>query len=70
RSTTDARVASALARGNPGEDQSGSPRSSIQSPAGSYKAETDPAVLSRRSKQIEYGKITREYSNYIKAIPK
>ncbi|CAG5112911.1 Oidioi.mRNA.OKI2018_I69.chr2.g7075.t1.cds [Oikopleura dioica] len=32
--------------------------------------ETDPEVLKRREKQIEYGKITERYQEYIEAVPK
>jgi len=35
-----------------------------------YEMETDPGVLSRRAKQIEYGKNTTEYYNYTQAVPK
>lgn len=41
-----------------------------RSPRTPYEAETDPAVLARRMKQIEYGKNTLEYHNYTQAIPK
>lgn len=32
--------------------------------------ETDPIILKRRQKQIDYGKSTKEYEAYLKAIPK
>lgn len=35
-----------------------------------YEQETDPLVIARREKQIEYGKNTPEYHNYIETIPK
>ncbi len=31
---------------------------------------TDPITLERRRKQIEYGKNTPEYQNYLNAVPK
>ncbi|CAL8109354.1 unnamed protein product [Orchesella dallaii] len=38
--------------------------------AANYEQETDPAVIARRTKQIEYGKSTPAYFNYIHAVPK
>ncbi|ODM96256.1 Histone RNA hairpin-binding protein [Orchesella cincta] len=35
-----------------------------------FELETDPIVIARRMKQIEYGKNTPEYHNYIHAVPK
>ncbi|XP_067144618.1 histone RNA hairpin-binding protein-like [Centruroides vittatus] len=32
--------------------------------------ETDPVILKRREKQIQYGKVTPEYQKYISEIPK
>lgn len=39
------------------------------SPDGKLR-ETDPATLNRRQKQIEYGKTTNGYTNYVAATPK
>lgn len=35
-----------------------------------YERETDPVVIARRAKQIDYGKNTPEYFNYVHAVPK
>lgn len=35
-----------------------------------FEKETDPAVISRREKQIEFGKNTPEYYNYSTAVPR
>ena len=50
-------------------------RSAISSPRDSnhivpFHRETDPAVLQRRTKQIEYGKYTPDYVEYANAVPR
>jgi len=46
------------------------PRKSDFKRSAPYVRETDPVVLSRRSKQIEYGKNTLDYSEYTTTIHK
>lgn len=38
--------------------------------AATPKFETDPVVLSRREKQLEYGRNTLAYDKYLEAFPK
>jgi len=34
------------------------------------KFETDPATIDRRQRQIDFGKVTKGYNNYLSAVPK
>lgn len=38
--------------------------------SGGHECETDPAVLARRQKQIDYGKNSLSYDNYLRQVPK
>jgi len=35
----------------------------------SHEKETDPSILERRQKQLEYGRSTPEYINYCRQVP-
>ena len=55
------------------DDRSGSSRYSSGSSPSSYsikEKEEDPIILKRRTKQIDYGKNSVAYDNYISKVPK
>lgn len=56
------------------ESTDSSDRSRLKRPfeghVANFEKETDPLVISRRTKQLEYGKNTPEYFNYLQAVPK
>jgi len=56
------------ARLPPLESNMGEPENKRRRPMPTYEMESDPGVLSRRQKQIEFGKTTPEYYNYSNAI--
>ena len=51
-------------------DSSGSSRTSSISSSTPREPETDPVILERRQKQIDYGKNTLDYDTYSKKVPK
>ena len=51
-------------------DSSGSSRTSSISSNTPREPETDPVILERRQKQIDYGKNTLDYDTYSKKVPK
>lgn len=49
---------------------SGGASTEMHSPTKKKRVETDPHRLVQRQKQIDFGKNTVGYENYIKAVPK